>query len=255
MGRVVRDHHVLAVLGQADDLVGIGGHAVHFHAGRTHGHAGGGDAEQVVAFAQGQHLVGRHMAFDEFAVDHRGVAGRQARGHAQALLDFAHIAFDMVVDLEAVGLQVLDPFLAAAAVGVAVHIDGDQVGGLGQGADEQGRQGCQAQSVVHRESLDHQGASGARSWADRVAYFATFLERGAALVFQRYTKRLSSGRRGLSGAARYRSSRASLAPTQACAFSVGARLAHDGGAAVCLALCVIVYREQASLLHKHVHSL
>jgi hypothetical protein len=73
------------------------------------------------------------MAFDEFTVDQTGMAGRQARWHAVLLLEFAHVGFDVVFDLETIGFQVADPLFAATAIGVAVDFDGDQVGGLGQG--------------------------------------------------------------------------------------------------------------------------
>jgi hypothetical protein len=36
-----------------------------------------------------------------------------------------------------------DPFLAATAIGIPVDLDRDQVGGLGQGGNEQGAQGSQ----------------------------------------------------------------------------------------------------------------
>ncbi len=72
------------------------------------------------------------MTFNEFAVDQRGVARRQARRHAVLLLELAHIGFDVVFDLEAIGLQVGDPFFAATTIGVAVNLDWNEVGGLGQ---------------------------------------------------------------------------------------------------------------------------
>jgi hypothetical protein len=36
-----------------------------------------------------------------------------------------------------------DPFLAATAIGITMDLDRDQVGGLGQGGNEQGAQGSQ----------------------------------------------------------------------------------------------------------------
>ncbi|MNN47346.1 hypothetical protein D3C81_1617630 [compost metagenome] len=90
------------------------------------------------------------MAFDELAVDHPGVARRQARRHAQALLDRAHVRLDVVVDGETVVTQVADPGLAAAAVGVAVDVDG--LGGLGQTGDGQQAQGQQV-FAQHGEAL------------------------------------------------------------------------------------------------------
>jgi hypothetical protein len=68
------------------------------------------------------------------------------------LLEFAHIGFDVIVDFEAVGFQMTDPFFAATAIGIAVNLDRDQVGGLGQGGDEQGAQGDQTQVGSHGES-------------------------------------------------------------------------------------------------------
>uniref|UniRef100_A0A1I7Y2Y6 Nitrous oxide reductase n=1 Tax=Steinernema glaseri TaxID=37863 RepID=A0A1I7Y2Y6_9BILA len=87
-------------------------------------------AAQVGTLGQQLDLLGRHMALDELAVDHPGVARRQARRHAQALLDCTHVRLHMVIHAKAVVAQVADPFLAATAVGVAVHIDG--LAGLGQ---------------------------------------------------------------------------------------------------------------------------
>ncbi|GAB3378092.1 hypothetical protein GCM10027514_15900 [Azotobacter armeniacus] len=49
----------------------------------------------------------------------------------------------MVGDSEAVGLQVADPGQAAVAVRVAVHIDGDGLGGL-DGSDEGEGEQCEA---------------------------------------------------------------------------------------------------------------
>jgi hypothetical protein len=89
------------------------------------------------------------MAFDELTVDQAGMTGRQTRWHAVLLLEFAHVGFDMVFDLEAIGFQMGDPFFAAAAIGVAVNFDGDQVGGLGQRRNEQGAQGSQTQVGSH----------------------------------------------------------------------------------------------------------
>jgi hypothetical protein len=124
-------------------------HAIHLHAWRAHGHAGRGNTQEIVTLAQGHYLIGRYVTFDEFAVYQTGMARRQTRWHAVLLLEFAHVAFDMVLDLEAVGLQVADPFFAATAIGVAMDFDRDQVGGLGQGGDQQGAQGSQTQRVSH----------------------------------------------------------------------------------------------------------
>ena len=65
------------------------------------------------------------------------------------LLEFAHIGFDAIVDFEAIGFQVADPFFAATAIGIAVNLDRNQVGGLGQGGNEQGAQGDQTQVGSH----------------------------------------------------------------------------------------------------------
>ncbi|MNG00734.1 hypothetical protein D3C84_836790 [compost metagenome] len=65
------------------------------------------------------------------------------------LLELTHIGFDMVLDLEAVGFQVGDPLFAAAAIGVTMNFDRDQIGGLGQGGNEQGAQGSQTQRGSH----------------------------------------------------------------------------------------------------------
>jgi hypothetical protein len=65
------------------------------------------------------------------------------------LLELAHVGFDMVFNFETVGFQMADPFFAAAAIGIAVNFDGNQVGGLGQGRDEEGAQGGQTQVGSH----------------------------------------------------------------------------------------------------------
>ncbi|MNR53920.1 hypothetical protein D3C85_1740150 [compost metagenome] len=78
------------------------------------------------------------MAFDEFAVDHPGVAGGQSRRHAEALLDAIHVGFDMVVDLDAVLAQMANPGLAAAAIGIAVDIHADGFRGLAGGGEQGG---------------------------------------------------------------------------------------------------------------------
>jgi len=75
------------------------------------------------------------MAFDELAVDHAGVARPQPRHHAQFLLDRAHVGFDVIAHLEAVGLQVLDPVFTTATVGVAMNVN--DLGGLDATGHEQ----------------------------------------------------------------------------------------------------------------------
>jgi hypothetical protein len=65
------------------------------------------------------------------------------------LLEAAHVAFDVVFDFETVGFEVADPFFAAAAIGVTMDFDGDQIGGLRQGGNEQGAQGDQTQVGTH----------------------------------------------------------------------------------------------------------
>ncbi len=113
----------------------------HFHARRAHRHARHRQALEVVALGQQAHLLGRHVAFDELAVDHPSMARRQAWRHAQALLDLAHVRLDMVVDGKAVVAQMADPGFAATTVGVAVDVDG--LGSLGQASDGQQAQGQQ----------------------------------------------------------------------------------------------------------------
>ncbi|MCY1560110.1 hypothetical protein D9M68_972100 [compost metagenome] len=87
------------------------------------------------------------MPLDELPTDHRGVAGGQARRHAQALLESTHVRLNVVVHAETVGLLVLDPALAATAVGIAVDVDGG--GGLGDGCHEQTRKDAQTKCLVH----------------------------------------------------------------------------------------------------------
>ncbi|MCY1429235.1 hypothetical protein D9M71_451450 [compost metagenome] len=65
------------------------------------------------------------------------------------MLEFAHAGFYVVFDLEAIGLQVGDPFFAATTIGVAMNLDRNEVGGLDQGRHEQGAQGDQTQRVSH----------------------------------------------------------------------------------------------------------
>jgi hypothetical protein len=89
------------------------------------------------------------MPFDKLAVDQGGMARSQTRWHAVLLLEFAHVGFDAVVNLESIVLEVADPFFAAAAVGVTVDFNGDQVSGLGQGGNEKGAQGDQTQVGSH----------------------------------------------------------------------------------------------------------
>ena len=91
----------LALRVEADDVVAVGRVGA-FHAGRAHRHAGHGQAAQVRALGQDRNLLRRHMAFDELAVVHPGVALRQARRHAQALLDRAHVRLDVVIHGKAV---------------------------------------------------------------------------------------------------------------------------------------------------------
>jgi hypothetical protein len=66
------------------------------------------------------------------------MARPQARRDPEALFDRAHIGFNVVIDLETVAFQMADPLLAAPAVSVAVYVDGDQVGRLGQACGQQG---------------------------------------------------------------------------------------------------------------------
>ena len=64
------------------------------------------------------------MTFNEFAVDHAGMAGSQPWLHAKALLDAAHIILYMVIDLETIGFKVGNPGFAAATIGIAVYVNG-----------------------------------------------------------------------------------------------------------------------------------
>src|SRR5690606_30428240 len=114
---VLRDDLDLATSSQSHYLIRILAITV-LHARRADGHAGNGYAEQVGAALQQVDLFCRHVAFHELAVDDRSVAGAQTRGYAGGLLEAAHVGFHMIIDREAVALQMQDPVLAAAAVGV-----------------------------------------------------------------------------------------------------------------------------------------
>ncbi|MOA33515.1 hypothetical protein D3C78_1548150 [compost metagenome] len=94
------------------------------------------------------------MALDELAINCAGMARRQARSHTQALLDRAHVRFFMVLYGKAIVLQVFDPGLAAAAIGVAIDIDVQCLCGLGQGA---AGQQCQQRDAPQRAGLQHGG--------------------------------------------------------------------------------------------------
>ncbi|MNN68900.1 hypothetical protein D3C81_1846430 [compost metagenome] len=94
------------------------------------------------------------MALDELAIDYAGMARRQARRHAQAFLDRAHVRLFMVLHGETVVLQVFDPGLAAAAIGVAIDIDVQCLCGLGQGA---AGQQCQQRDAPQWAGLQHGG--------------------------------------------------------------------------------------------------
>ena len=59
--------------------------------------------------------------------------------------------------------QMADPFFAAATVGVAMHVDGDQVGGLGEGGGEKGAKQGQSQWVFHGLALDEGEAIGSEA--------------------------------------------------------------------------------------------
>src|SRR5690606_36625862 len=140
---VLRDDLAFATSGQSHYLIRILAITV-LHARRADGHAGNSYAEQVGAVLQQVDLFCRHVAFLELTVDDRGVAGAQARGYAGGLLETPHVGFHMIIDREAVVLQVQDPVLAAAAVGVAVDVNGQVVCRLGQTSDEQTGQGDNA---------------------------------------------------------------------------------------------------------------
>ena len=137
MPRIVGQDPFGPVLGQADDLIGVLAVA-HFHAGRADRHAGHRCASEVRLGTQLEDVGCRHVAFDELATDHGGMAGAEPGRHAMGNLHRAHVGRDAGGHAEAVGLEVLDPVLAAAAVGVAMDVDGDRLGGLRQAGKESG---------------------------------------------------------------------------------------------------------------------
>ena len=75
------------------------------------------------------------MAFDKLAIDYPSVTGREAGWHAQALFNRAHVVLDMVVDSKAVVLQVADQAFAAAAIGVAMDVNGQRFSSNAQAAE------------------------------------------------------------------------------------------------------------------------
>jgi len=110
----------------------------------------GGESSSVVIFAgeadalrlflqQAADLAGRDVAFDRVAADQAGVAGGQPVGDAH-LRAHRVVAAGMDLHREAVGLQVLDPVLAAAAFGRFPDLDQDLGLRLGQRGEGQGGQ-------------------------------------------------------------------------------------------------------------------
>src|SRR5690606_40283420 len=108
---VAVEYRFTAVLVQADDLVGVFAVA-HFHARRAHRHAWNRRADQVGLGTQLEDVGGGHVAFDEFSVDHAGVAGAQAMRHAELGLYRGHVGLDVIGYSKAVVFQLLDPVLA-----------------------------------------------------------------------------------------------------------------------------------------------
>src|SRR3990167_6613521 len=160
VARGLAQHLILSLLVQAYHLVGLAPTAV-FHARRAGRHARYGCAEQVRALAQFEDVRGGYMSLDKLAVDHPGMTGGQARRYAKALFERTHVAFDMVVDLEAVVFQVADPGLAAAAVGVAVHVDAEHLGSLGQAGEATEKQGGKTHGKDPLESgFEHSALAG-----------------------------------------------------------------------------------------------
>ncbi|MCY1306843.1 hypothetical protein D9M70_567270 [compost metagenome] len=142
----------------------------HLHSRRACRHARYRRAHQVRAFAQLEDIRGRHMAFDELAVDYPGMTGAHGVRHAEAGLDRAHVRLDMVVDLEAVLFEMADPVLAATAVGVAVDVDGQRFGCL-HGAGEQQREEGEC---AHGMSPDEGNAAEDTPGRDRTQSTACF---------------------------------------------------------------------------------
>src|SRR3546814_4318487 len=69
------------------------------HTGRSSRHTGHGNTSQVGTLAQFEYLRHRHVAFNELAVDHTGVTGRQTRldsrseEHTSALQSLMRISY------------------------------------------------------------------------------------------------------------------------------------------------------------------
>jgi hypothetical protein len=97
------------------------------------------------------------------------------------LLEFAHIGFDVIVDFEAVGFQMADPFFAATAIGVAVNLDRDQVGGLGSGRPDAGgfAWGISSRIAAKKMHSDHFSQHrGRRLFRSNTADAKSFVARG-----------------------------------------------------------------------------
>ncbi|MNN55682.1 hypothetical protein D3C81_1705710 [compost metagenome] len=108
-------------------------HSTVLHPRRAYRHAGYSNPEKVGALSQLDYLLGRHVAFNKFPIDHRSVAGREARSDAQLLLDRAHVCvcFYMINDGEAVRFKVLNPLLAASAVKLSIDINRQRFSSVG----------------------------------------------------------------------------------------------------------------------------
>src|SRR5258706_11429143 len=85
------------------------------HSRRPAGHAGHRQTNSGWALLQeATNLARRHMTFDRVATHFSRVAGGVLDRHAQSRPGFS-VAAVIDLDLEAIGLQVLDPILATAA--------------------------------------------------------------------------------------------------------------------------------------------
>jgi len=96
---------------------------VHFHSWGAGRHAWNGNPEQVITFAHRNDLLGGHVTFNKLSVDGCCVTGRELRRNPETALDRAHVGFHVINDGKAAGFKVLDPFLAASAISVAMYID------------------------------------------------------------------------------------------------------------------------------------
>ncbi len=86
-------------------------------------------------------VLGRDVTLDHVTADLGGMARGLADRHAQADLDWIHVIGVAHIDLEAGGLQVVDPDAAATAAGGLVH-DGDRQAWIDLGRAGLGRCRC-----------------------------------------------------------------------------------------------------------------